>query len=246
MIAIGLSSGWLHAKNISRDLSQISEQFLAAGATAIEVVIPHFGDQPLSGLISKEFDFTSVHLPAIALDASMQEIERLCSIASHIGAVSSVVHPSCVPEHIRMIFREYKVPIACENMDRTKLFGRSPTDVCNVMIREQIPGVFDFQHAYEYAVDEGREYKNVVSEFIDAMTVSGGITHVHVSGENAQTNHALLQYADNRDEILAAVRTVIDRIAIPIILEGKILCTENPEQMQEEIAKEIHILQNAL
>jgi len=239
MIPIGPSTGWLHAMNMSRDLGEICDFALGAGAEAIGIVIPEAGAEPLTGKVPDGFHFISVHLPCMSLDVDKSELDRLSSIVSASRAQSAVLHPFRAPKNLYQILIDQGIPVVSENMDRNKSVGRSVSDVCRVMRKHQIPGVFDFQHAYEYAFDEGQSYKDVVTEFIDAMMEAGGISHLHVSGENDRTNHALLQHARNREEIMDALSCVHQKIHVPVILEGEFL-PDIPEDHVFESEVEVH------
>lgn len=87
--------------------------------------------------------------------------------------------------------------------------------------------MLDLQHAFEFSVDSGVPFEEVVSGLVDVFSRFGGISHLDVRGEISEEGiqrhpHVQLSVATNREAIISALDLLIsqsDRL-VPIILEG--------------------------
>ena|SRR3989344_407376 len=223
-LIIGPSTGWMYAKEIF--LTSEQENFLReAGATAAEVAMYYWEDERLltlregNAFDAESFPYRSVHLPDFS---PTEEAERQVAIAREViglaDATTAVIHPLKVGgEYPMEIYTEMlaaRVPLAVENMDRNKDSGFRLEDLVKIVREVDCRFVLDVQHAYER--DPTMEY---ASELF--LALQDQLSHLHVSGETKNNNHALVCTAINAKAILCFVSQVLSTKPLPIILEGQ-------------------------
>jgi hypothetical protein len=239
-VIIGPSTGWLSAKitpklSIHRDILQASK------ASAAEMVW-HDSSRREAMLrgesLAHDLDYCSLHLGSFrdfTLPLRLDQKETLQAIASIVNKhtiATATIHPDTTPPHIINDLIRQNIRLGIENMDRDCAFGRTVSDVASMMQRWKVTGVIDLQHAFEVAQISGISCRQLVTQFASMMLSSGGMSHLHVSGEiqvngTISSRHAPLTKATNKQEILEALEAVllISQRQIPIILEGDpLLC----------------------
>lgn len=174
--------------------------------------------------------FKLTHFPevgelTIAQRDELLEYFRICQ-QHHVQAVP--VHPDIAPEHARKLLREYRVPVAIENMDRLKTTGRTAEELSAIAGGSEPRYVLDLQHAYEHAHDHEEDPVAFLQSLLRVM--GNRLAHLHVSGEivadgNQVVQHAQLHVATNRHVIMRMLIELLDHLdyPLPIILEGDYL-----------------------
>jgi hypothetical protein len=233
---IGFSTGWFHAKGIGDSMADIDEVSERVGANAVEIGLIRVEEERLSSLLSQQaskgYDFVSLHFPGDLTAygnggaGSDGLLSGLVELWNKYQPHSAVMHPSDTPEELYSLFRERGVgQIAIENMDRRKKSGFILEELDDLSRTHDLSFVLDLQHSYERAVDVGMDGAALSKEYLDMMITDGRLSHLHVSGEalhnGRESSHSLLYHAENRNVIMRALRYVLERVDVPIILEGE-------------------------
>ena len=250
MLSIGISTGWLHAKGMGFDLVEIAKLFKEIGADGIEIVMkqdPTTLSWPQSPL-SEQFEYVSVHLPNFDYIARERnhlspehekQLQSMAKIMQYHHAKVGVLHSSFVPFYLYEVLKSHHIPFAIENMDPHKDIGCSVADIEHLMNIFSAPGVLDLEHAYQC------NGENLGIQFADMMvTPPHRLAHIHISGESGSHDHTLLIHAENQENILADLYEILQRVPVPIILEGDPL-PDMPEGSTFSEKEKIHLLQEA-
>jgi hypothetical protein len=225
-LVIGPSTGWLYANNIFLLAEQ--EEFLKkTPANAVETCLSNQreeNEKRVSSLIEGEtfdshtFVFRSLHLPDVnGLEPKLQlAVAKKVTICS--GAVAAVIHPMKIKGEYPVKYYEemisFGVPLAIENMDKTKESGFDQTELEKLIASIGCKFVLDVQHAYEH--DHEMKY---ASDLLASM--ESQLSHLHVSGEIEGNAHSLVHKAANAKAIIEFVGRVLSIKNVPLILEGE-------------------------
>ncbi len=233
---IGHSTGWIAGK-ISPQISVQAEALRLAGDDAAELV-PVSAERIealRTGSALPAMRYLSFHLGDFREFNSWPASERLNFSNIILDAMlrykvsGASVHPDLVTPEALAWLKNLEIPIAIENMDRAKTYGKSVNEVISLCNDFALPLVLDLQHTYECALDNPRECRNLAEDFVRAAFNAHGIKHIHLSGEvldssgNQVQRHASLLFASNREAVMKSlfvVRELCHGVLPPIILEG--------------------------
>jgi hypothetical protein len=234
-LIIGPSNGWFYEQRVY-SISRQQRTIDLCGANALEITL--FYNDPLrtKHLLSRKkyrgLNYISLHLDNYSSEKSLQEqIQTPARIIQKYRPVTSVIHPTEIPEEFLRNLAIF-TDLSIENMDINQKNGFRLEELVRKVKRYNLGFILDVQHAYEH--DPEMIYAR---ELFDALQEH--LRHIHLSGENGQTNHALLHQADNTDVILDFTGRIISERKVPIILEGKYINSRDLKQEIEFVKREL-------
>jgi len=147
--------------------------------------------------------FVSVHAPWRGITYSdnpetRQVIDKIWKLFKLMPVVSVVMHPDSIDDYD--ILNKSELPIAIENMGRKHRLGHSNSEIEYLIENTGFEFVLDLQHAYQ--IDPSMELAYHIFEKIEK---EHRISHLHVSGQTKDHNHAPLSISDNREVICSAL-----------------------------------------
>lgn len=230
-LQIGPSTGWIKNKTVDKQLDIVR----VSGANAIELLpdwkaFDEASFARLGQTFISNFAYRSVHLPDLT-DSNLDFIiHAAIFMKEYCGITSAVLHPLKqegkypIWAYIKMM--DSGIPLAIENMDSRKSSGFDIQELLEIVRELDCGFVLDVQHAYEH--DPTNE------EYLRPLfyAIRGALVHLHVSGQTADNIHARICEADNEGSVTCAVRWIMERKNIPIILEGKY---ETSDDLREEM-----------
>lgn len=239
-LIIGVSTGWLYAKNVFSSRKQ-EEILQVTGAIGIEICLDGWKDKRTFSLKKGKkfnpeiFSYRSLHFPDIVRDQDHQiivakEIITLCN------ATVAVSHPLKergeypVKSYEGMIASE--VPFAIENMDSQKDSGFNLAELKGLVKDIGCYFVLDLHHAFTH--DKTMSYANDLFE-----SLGPSLVHLHVSGATNNGSHSLVYRAINTKEIISFLGQVLSIKKLPLILEGEYSTSNELRQEIEFLRKEL-------
>ena len=223
---IGFSTGCLY--RLGRDLGKLTEVIQQTRADAIELNLSGGqlrGPEPLANLELEGFSFVAAHARPIDFDQSAREEIRLMEqLCADLPVASVVVHPDVVSD-VKLL-ADAQVPLALENMDARKTRMHFPAEFRPFVEEYDMRFVLDVQHAYEH--DPSMELAHKLFELMGDR-----LSHLHVSGQSAASNHELVCRSDNKQAILSFLRAI--NVQVPLILEGVVPGQQVFSSMSEEL-----------
>src|SRR3989344_2340754 len=236
MIIIGPSTGWMYERGIN-SISEQKKIITEIKANALEINISFPNKEREKSLDTGDiFDsnyYRGLHTeynPDIELNEQVSLIKKIFD--THKLDILSI-HPIKVPERYYEEILSNNIPIAIENMDKNKSNGYQIKELTKLLEIYPLTFVFDVQHAFEH--DPSMVY---AKELFDAIKEK--LSHIHVSGETKEIDHALLTKANNKEVIIDFIRKIFLIKNTPIILEGQHSTTEELKQEIQLLTKELN------
>lgn len=221
---VALSTGWLfeHGRHTYED----QEPFFHV-TDGVELSITNPRRFAMYSDPFPELSYKSFHISALP---TYESLERLTNTHS---PETVVVHPTKLDEMDVHSLKDSGIPLAVENMDSSTTNGHDIDEISEYMDEYDIDFVLDVQHAYEH--DATMEYAWRLVEM-----AGDNLAEVHVSGQTDTQHHALLQHADNQEEILEFLTQLFKSdIMPPLIIEGNYSTVD-------EVIRENALLKNTL
>ncbi len=221
--SVGFSTGTFAQYLDTREALKVIKQ---AGCLAVELGVVRkecieWGW--LDALTAKDLDgfaYMSLHAPVMKYKNN-EAVKKIFAIIGKINALrpldAVVIHP-CDVEDIT-VFGNLSFPVAFENMDNTKPYGKTPEDVKKLI---------DSDPSFRFVLDVNHIKTNdptmkLADQFYAAL--GNKLTHYHVSGLGTEKPHVPL-FEMHQKEIVAAIKN----IDAPIICESGI----HPNNIKKE------------
>ena len=221
---LGFSSGTLYEK-IYPASSEIIERCRQLGCEAIELqsgypdriasLLENVKAEKLEG-----FRYVSMHGPGIARNQLNEKdikdlLNDLQTLCERFNVSTVVFHPDQVEDW--SIFRNYKIPVAIENMDWRKDFGKSVEDVKQVIDKTGCGFVLDINHCFT-----NDNTMKLADDFLEQL--GDKLVEVHLSGFE-KLHEPLCR--TKQDDLIEIVRD----LDVPIIIESE---CDSLEEMKKE------------
>jgi len=235
---IGFSTGCLY-KNMNPISKRAVEMIVSTGCNIIELGAGEKSRIYELSSIDKsdlsQFEYVSLHAPDdLIYDNNEETLEILKKISENHARLNFdcvVIHPDAVADW--SVFDVFDLPIAFENVDEWKDFGKSAQDIKKVFGFGDYGMICDLTHAH--TIDSSTKLaRDLQKEFTER------ICHIHLSGYHcfggdSQKHYPL--YLTKQRELLDAV--ILDR---PIVIESvlpKCIEGDEVEYMKDSLAKEL-------
>ncbi len=234
---ISPSTGYLYVKGIY-DLPRQLDFVRDSGANGLEIALNIYSDDRLNGLSQGGnfgcMEYCSLHLPNKSEDPDFKhQLSRIRRKVKTDKVNGIVLHPSDNLEDYLKELMEFQLPIGVENLDSTNSAALSKPEFLDFLMQKYgFMFVFDVQHAYGH--DPSMRYARELLNMAD-----GRLMHLHLSGQNGDNGHSLVNSASNRDIIMDFLGEVVSKKDVPIIIEGKY-------STAEELKKEIEFVRTFL
>ena len=215
-IGFGLGDFWMiEDKGEGLAHHKLLEHFKIPGANAMEI---SFGAERIYKLLlSKDaghrfddFEYLSMHAPGVAWQGNPEShhyLQMLAHLCEKFPIQNIVVHPDTVVD--REVFLQYpELPISIENMDNLKTFGKSVSDIQNILDKYPFGLTLDLQHCYT-----NDPTMQLAAEF--HKTLGDRLVQYHISAYDPEELHVTL-YNHNQDLIIEH----LEQKNIPIIIES--------------------------
>jgi len=226
-LVIGPSAGSLYAQGI-RDVEEQVCLLKRIEVSALQLPLGQWGtDRSImtvesirSGLLCNKFQFLLFHAPDFSrFLMPRKQIEILAGLCKSNMPNAVVIHPlkteeDLYPEDYYRDLRSAGVPLAIENMDRSKDSGFLTRELMALVQSFDLGFVLDVQHAFER--DSSMEHAKELF-----LSLRKELVCFHVSGETKSNHHSLVCQADNKEAIIGFLKWAFLRKPVPLILEGK-------------------------
>jgi hypothetical protein len=223
---LGFSTGAFHnfLNPVSRETIDICLSFKL---DAIEISCMRAEDiEQLRGLyeegLSPYFSHISLHAPTRKIkygdnSVCLSVLEKIWEAHLHLDFNAVIIHPDLVEDF--SVFKDCPLPIAFENMDCRKIFGRNPEDFEFIFNLIDSKLVLDLNHCYtnDISLELARKFKQ---DFNDR------ICEYHLSGYKQY--HELL-HVTRQSQLIGAIP---EKGTVPIIIES---CCFNLTQATKEL-----------
>jgi hypothetical protein len=231
MLNVGFSTGCFY--NIREDIysKEIFTILSKTNSNSIEILVTDFSQ--IDSLLNinpqwlKSFSHISIHAPVKNLyednNETREALYKLKEAKDIFNARLIVIHPDLVKE--AAIFKEHpSLPLAVENMDKSKSFGQKPLDLELYIKDYNFKFLLDLQHIF--VNDPSLE---LCDDFLDIYL--DDLEEIHISGFGKVRNHSLL-YITKQNQLIKKLKQVILRKNVPIIIESVI---DNEKDLELEL-----------
>jgi len=178
--------------------------------------------EELSSLDFSGFEHISIHAPKIKsreIENGEEILETIQKIHEKINLSYVVFHPDEVDDW--KMLKKYTFPVAVENNDWRKSFGKNVEDLKKVFAEGDFKFVLDVNHCY--TIDKSMKLAQELLENLGDKLIG-----IHVSGFAGFHDPI---YITNQDEILKA----IPNKNVPIIIESFKSAYKDVEEAKKEI-----------
>jgi hypothetical protein len=160
--------------------------------------------------LSPYFSHISLHAPTRKIKygdnaACLSVLEKIWEAHLRLIFNAVIIHPDLVEDF--SVFQDCPLPLAFENMDSRKIFGKTPEDFEYILRKGQSRLVLDLNHCYTNDSSLG-----LADKF--KKTFKGNICEYHLSGF---TKYHELLYVTRQCQLIEAVAATNDT---PIIIES--------------------------
>ncbi|MFP4400484.1 MAG: hypothetical protein ACLFPQ_01260 [Candidatus Woesearchaeota archaeon] len=218
---------WLYARGINDVYEQRS--FIEKSCmNSLEFCISWDEERIQSMLNSStedKYSHISLHLPQFLEPQQIAHLDYFKTMKNLHNISAFVLHRNHYKQdYLDLLVGGLGADLVIENLDGT--FDNSKKIKHLIYLKENTPCGFilDVQHAYEN--DPSMNYGHELFDLIKDR-----LSHLHVSGETDDLNHALLYKAKNKDRLSSFLYDILSLKNVPMIVEGKYVSFE---ELKEE------------